>query len=210
MRLYDYWRSSSAYRVRIALRHKGLHHESVAVNLRQGVHRTLDYLGHNRQGLVPTLEAGELQLSQSLAIVEWLEETYPTPPLLPAEPAGKAVVRSLALQVACEMQPLTNLRVLQYLQGRLGLNEQDVNGWYRHWIAEGFGSLEPRLAAVAGRYCHGDAPTLADICLVPQVYNARRYNCDLDPFPTIRRIEAACLKLPAFNEARPELQPDAV
>jgi maleylpyruvate isomerase len=159
--------------------------------------------------MVPTLEAGELQLSQSLAIIEWLDETHPKPPLLPVDPTGRAVVRSLALQVACEMQPLTNLRVLQYLQGRLGLNEHDVNGWYRHWIAEGFGSLEPRLAATAGRHCFGDAVTLADICLIPQVYNARRYNCDLDPFPTIRRIEATCLQLTAFTEVRPEQQPDA-
>jgi maleylacetoacetate isomerase len=209
MRLYDYWRSSSAYRVRIALRLKGIGHEQLPVNLRQGVQRTLDYLAHNRQGLVPALEAGETMLTQSLAIIEWLDETHPEPPLLPPGAETRALARSLALQVACEIQPVNNLRVLQYLQKRLGLDERDINGWYRHWIAEGFASLEQRLAASAGTYCVGDQVTLADLCLVPQVYNARRYSCDLDPFPTIVRIDAACQKLPAFAEAKPERQPDA-
>src|SRR3954454_548489 len=142
MRLYDYWRSSSAYRVRIALRLKGLDHEAVDVDLRQGAHRTLDYLGHNHQGLVPSLEVDGLQLTQSLAIIEWLDETHPAPPLLPADPAARVLVRSLALHVACELQPPINLRVLQYLKSRLGLDQQELNAWYRHWIAEGLGSLE--------------------------------------------------------------------
>lgn len=209
MRLYDYWRSSSAYRVRIALRLKGIEHEQLPVNLRQGVQRTLDYLAHNRQGLVPALETGAATLTQSLAIIEWLDETRPEPPLLPPGAEGRALARSLAQQIACEVQPLTNLRVLLYLNTRLGMDDRDVNGWYRHWIAEGFASLEQRLAASAGTYCVGDQVTLADLCLVPQVYNARRYSCDLDPYPTILRIDAACQKLPAFAEAKPERQPDA-
>ncbi len=209
MRLYDYWRSSSAYRVRIALRLKGIEHGQLPVNLRQGVQRTLDYLAHNRQGLVPALEVGGTVLTQSLAIIEWLDETHPEPPLLPPGAEARALARSLALQVACEIQPVNNLRVLQYLQKRLGLDERDVNAWYRHWIAEGFASLEQRLAVSAGTYCVGDQVTLADLCLVPQVYNARRYSCDLDPFPTIVRVDAACQKLPAFAEAKPERQPDA-
>ena len=209
MRLYDYWRSSSAYRVRIALRLKGIDYSQAPVNLRQGVQRTLDYLAHNQQGVVPALDTGEVTLTQSLAIIEWLDELQPEPPLLPATPDARALVRSLALHVACEIHPLNNLRVLQYLENRLGLEERDVNAWYRHWIAEGLTSLERRLAATAGTYCFGDTVTLADLCLVPQVYNARRYSCDLMPFPTIVRIDAACLKLPAFAEARPERQPDA-
>ena len=209
MRLYDYWRSSSAYRVRIALRLKGIDYSQAPVNLRQGVQRTLDYLAHNQQGIVPTLDTGEVTLTQSLAIIEWLDELQPEPPLLPAMPDARALVRSLALHVACEIHPLNNLRVLQYLEHRLGLEERDVNAWYRHWIAEGLASLERRLVATAGTYCFGDTVTLADLCLVPQVYNARRYSCDLMPFPTIVRIDAACLKLPAFAEARPERQPDA-
>jgi maleylpyruvate isomerase len=209
MRLYDYWRSSSAYRVRIALRIKGVEHEQVPVNLRQGVQRTLDYLAHNHQGLVPTLEFEGGPLTQSLAIIEWLEETHPEPPLLPRAAAERAQVRSLALHLACEIQPVNNVRVLQYLQHRLGLEEREVNAWYRHWVAEGLASLEHRLARTAGTYCFGDQVSVADLCLVPQVYNARRYSCDLSPFPTIVRVDAACLKLPAFAEARPERQPDA-
>ena len=141
MRLYDYWRSSSAYRVRIALRLKGIDYSQAPVNLRQGVQRTLDYLAHNQQGVVPALDTGEVTLTQSLAIIEWLDEMQPEPPLLPATPDARALVRSLALHVACEIHPLNNLRVLQYLENRLGLEERDVNAWYRHWIAEGLASL---------------------------------------------------------------------
>lgn len=210
MRLYDYWRSSAAYRVRIALNLKGIDAERVPVNLRQGGQRTLDYLAKNPQGLVPTLELDDgRRLTQSLAIVEYLDETRPEPPLLPKEPFARAEVRSLALLVACDIHPLNNTRVLQHLEHRLGHGERDVVAWYRHWIAEGLGALEKRLAGAAGRFCHGDSVTLADICLVPQLYNARRYQCDLSPYPTLRRVEAACLALPAFEDARPERQPDA-
>jgi maleylacetoacetate isomerase len=209
MRLYDYWRSSAGYRVRIALNLKGLAYAAVPVNLRGGAQRTLDYIERNPQGLVPTLEDGEARLTQSLAIIEYLEETHPEPPLLPSAAVARAEVRSLALLVACEIHPLNNLRVLQQLQNRLGLDERDVNGWYRHWVGEGFAALEARLRVTAGRYAYGDAVSLADLCLVPQVYNARRYRVDLASFPTIGRVEEACNQLPAFEAARPERQPDA-
>jgi maleylacetoacetate isomerase len=209
MQLFDYWRSSAAYRVRIALHVKHLDFEQVPINLRQGGHRTLDYLGRNPQGLVPTLEVDGATLTQSLAIIEWLEEVHPEPPLLPKEPRARAEVRALALLVACEIHPLNNLRVLQHLEHRLGQGERAVATWYRHWVAEGFTALERRLADTAGTYCHGDAVTMADVCLVPQVTNARRYQCDLQPYPTIRRIDAACGKLEAFEAARPERQPGA-
>jgi maleylacetoacetate isomerase len=210
MRLFDYWRSSAAYRVRIALHLKGVAFEQVTVNLRQGGHRTLDYLGRNPQGLVPTLEIeGGRRLTQSLAIIEWLDETHPEPPLLPMDPLARAEVRSLAQVVACDIHPLNNLRVLQHLEHRLGQGDRQVTAWYRHWIVEGFAALEARLAATAGRFCHGDAVTLADVCLVPQVTNARRYQCDLQPYPTIRRVDAACAAITAFEMARPDRQRDA-
>jgi maleylpyruvate isomerase len=211
MRLYGYWRSSAAYRVRIALHWKGIAFATVATDLRRGEHRTLDYLRRNPQGLVPMLETPDgLRLTQSLAIVEWLEEACPEPPLLPADPAGRARARALAQLVACEIHPLNNTRVLNHVRRAYGLDEQGVTAWYRHWIAQGFGPLEAELARSAGRFSHGDAVSVADVALVPQVYNARRYNCDLEPYPTIRRVERACLDLPAFDAARPERQPDAV
>lgn len=209
MRLYDYWRSSAAYRVRIALNLKGITYEPTPVNLRQGAQRTLDYLAKNPQGLVPTLEEGDLRLSQSLAIIECLDEVYPDPPLMPRDPIERAEVRGLALIVACEMHPLNNTRVLSHLEHRLGLNERDVSSWYRHWVNDGFTALEARLKVHAGRYAYGDEVTLADIFLVPQVYNARRYHCDLNAFPTIRAVEANCRKLESFEAAKPERQPDA-
>lgn len=209
MRLYDYPRSPAAHRVRIALCIKGLCFEQVPLDLRRGSHRTLDYLIRNPQGLVPTLEDGDVLLTQSLAIIEYLDETYPSPPLLPPDPVGRAVVRSLAQHVASDMAPLNGVRVMQYLQHRVGLRSAERNGWQRHWIAEGFTALEQRLRTVAGRYCYGDAVTLADACLVPQVHQARRHGCELAPFPLIRRIEAACIQLPAFEAARPERQLDA-
>jgi len=209
MRLYDYWHSAASYRVRIALRLKGIAYEQVPVNLRQGAQRTLDYLAHNPQGLVPSLTDGDATVTQSMAIIEWLDERQPEPPLLPLDLLARATVRSLALHVASDIQPLTNLRVLQHLQHRLGVEERELHAWQRHWIAEGLASLERRLASVAGVYAYGDTVTLADLCLVPQVYNARRYHCDLVPFPVIRRVDAACLALAAFAEARPERQPDA-
>jgi maleylacetoacetate isomerase len=209
MRLYGYWRSSAAYRVRIALHWKGVEFEHGITDLRRGEHRTLTYLEKNPQGLVPMLEEGDVRLTQSLAIIEALEETRPEPPLLPKGAAERAAVRATALYIACEIHPLNNLRVLQHIKRAYGLDEAGVNAWYRHWIEQGFARLEADLGRTAGRFCHGDMVTMADVCLVPQVANARRYNCDLEPYPTIRRVEKACLELPAFEQARPERQPDA-
>lgn len=210
--LYDYWRSSAAYRVRIALNLKGLAYHSVPVNLRTGEEGLPGYRAVNPQGLVPTLVDDEgSPLTQSLAIIEYLEETRPLPALLPADPPARARVRALALVVACETHPLNNLRVLNHLGSVLGADKAARDAWYRHWVAEGLAALEALLAShpATGRYCHGDAPGLADICLIPQVYNARRFECDLQPYPTVTRISEACAALPAFDRARPELQPDA-
>ena len=209
MRLYGYWRSSAAYRVRIALHWKGVEFEHGITDLRRGEHRTLTYLDRNPQGLVPLLEDGEVRLSQSLAIIEALEETRPEPPLLSKDTTERAEVRATALYIACEIHPLNNLRVLQYIKRAYGLDESGVNAWYRHWIEQGLARLEADLKRTAGRYCHGDAVSMADVCLVPQVANANRYNCDLEPYPIIRRIEKACQDLDAFDRARPERQPDA-
>jgi len=212
MKLYDYFRSSAAYRVRIALNLKGLAPERAFVHLRRGAQRGDDYLALNPQGLVPSLvtDGGDV-LTQSLAIIEWLDETQPRPPLLPPDPAGRARVRSLALAIACDIHPLNNLRVLNYLTGTLGATEAQKNGWYRYWCDVGLEALETRLAreAATGSFCHGDAPGVADICLVPQLANARRVELDLAPYPTLLRIEAACNALPAFADAAPSRQPDA-
>ena len=213
LRLYGYWRSSAAYRVRIALGLKGLAYEHVTVHLVRdgGEQRTAEYRRINPQGRVPSLEHDGRVLTQSLAIIEYLEEIWPEPALLPAGAAARARVRALAQLIACDIHPLNNLRVLQYLSRTLGQNEASPDDWYRHWISDGFAALETLLAqsTETGRYCHGDVPGLADACLVPQVYNARRYQCDLAAFPTILRIDQACNALPAFDLARPERQPDA-
>ena len=213
MRLYDFFRSSAAYRVRIALNLKGVKpDERTFVHLRMGNQRAQDYLALNPQGLVPALALDDGHvLTQSLAIIEYLEETVPEPPLLPRNPVDRARVRGIALQIACEIHPLDNLRVLNYLIGTLGVSKEQKDGWYRYWIDVGFEALERQLArdAQTGRFCHGDAPTLADICLVPQIANARRFDIDVSPYPTLTRIEAACLALPAFAEAAPARQPDA-
>jgi maleylacetoacetate isomerase len=210
--LHTYWRSSASYRVRIALTLKGLEHEPRYVNLLGGENRRPEFLALNPQGLVPVLQDGERVLTQSLAIVEYLDEVYPDPPLLPEDPAERAHVRSLAQLIACEIHPLDNLRVLEYLRDALHSDEAERSAWYRHWVEEGFETLERRLAASphTGRYCCGERPGLADICLVPQVYNAQRYHCSLHPYPVIQRIHAACLVLPAFRAAAPEAQADAV
>ncbi len=212
MKLYDYFRSSAAYRVRIALNLKGLVPERASVHLRRGAQRDDDYLALNPQGLVPTLVAdnGDV-MTQSLAIIEWLDETSPEPPLLPADAAGRARVRSLALAIACDIHPLNNLRVLNYLTGTLGATEAQKNGWCRYWCDVGLEAIETQLARerATGTFCHGDAPTLADVCLVPQLANARRVELDLAPYPTLLRIEAACAALPAFANAAPARQPDA-
>jgi maleylacetoacetate isomerase len=209
MRLYDSWRSSAAYRVRLALNYKALIYEQVAINLRDGEQRTPEFLEINPQGLVPVLEDDGARLTQSLPILNYLEERYPEPALLPRDPAGRATSRAIAVAIACEVHPLNNLRVLQYLERDLGLDEATRLAWYRHWVAEGFGAIETTLARSAGAFCVGDAPSLADVCLVPQVYNARRYDCELAPYPTIRRIDERCRQIPAFASAAPERQPDA-
>ncbi|HEX2391264.1 MAG TPA: maleylacetoacetate isomerase [Casimicrobiaceae bacterium] len=213
MKLYDYFRSSAAYRVRIALNLKGIApDERTFVHLRMGNQRAQDYLALNPQGLVPALALDDGHvLTQSLAIIEYLDETHPAPPFLPAEPAARARVRGIALAIACEIHPLNNLRVLNYLIGTLGVSREQKDGWYKYWVDVGFEALERKLAheKETARFCHGDAPTLADICLVPQIANARRFNIDLSPYPTLTGIEAACLALPAFAAAAPERQPDA-
>jgi len=213
MKLYDYFRSSAAYRVRIALNVKGMTPEDRAfVHLRMGNQRAQDYLARNPQGLVPALELDDHRvLTQSLAIVEYLNEIRPEPPLLPASPEARARVRAIALSIACEIHPLNNLRVLNYLTGTLGATDEQKNGWYRYWIDVGFEALERQLAGdrETGTYCHGETPTLADVCLVPQLANARRFKIDVTPYPTLVRIEGACNKLPAFARAAPARQPDA-
>jgi maleylacetoacetate isomerase len=212
MKLYDYWRSSAAYRVRIALNLKGLAPERVFVHLRKNAQREADYLAVNPQGLVPALVTDDgAVLTQSLAIIEYLDETHREPPLLPAAPISRARVRGLALAVACDIHPIDNLRVLRYLLHTVGVSEEQKDAWYKYWIDTGLEALELQVSRdpATGRFCHGDAPTLADICLVPQLVNARRVKMDLSPYPTLTRIEAACNALPAFAAAEPSRQPDA-
>jgi maleylacetoacetate isomerase len=212
MKLYDFFRSSAAYRVRIALNVKGLQPEREFVHLRKNVQRGDEYLELNPQGLVPTLVTDDGNvLTQSLAIIEYLDETIPEPPLLPRAPAERARVRALALAIACDIHPLDNLRVLRYLLHTIGVEEAQKDAWYRYWIDVGFEALEAALARdrATGEFCHGDTPTLADVCLVPQMANARRGNVDLTPYPTLVRIDAACRALPAFAAAEPGKQPDA-
>jgi maleylacetoacetate isomerase len=211
MKLYGYFRSSAAFRVRIALNLKGIAYEPQFVHLAKGEHRKPEYGQVNPQALVPALvdDDGTL-LTQSLAIMEYLDETRPAPRLLPEDPKGRARVRSLSLLVACEIHPLNNLRALMYLRKTLNLGEEQVNAWYRHWVADGLAKLEADLARTpgTGRFCHGDAPTMADCCLVPQIFNAKRFDCDLGPYPVTMRIFDACMKLDAFDRAQPSKQPD--
>jgi maleylacetoacetate isomerase len=210
VKLYTYFRSSAAFRVRIALNLKGLAFEPTFVHLAKGEHRAPAYGGINPQALLPTLEDGGRLLTQSVAILEYLEEAHPVPPLLPKDPFERARVRSLAMLVACEIHPVNNLRVLQHLKRALGQSEEQVNAWYRHWIGDGLTKLEADLARPGtGIYCHGNLPTIADCCLVPQVFNAQRYQCDIAPYPTVMRVFAACMKLDAFDRAQPSKQPDA-
>ena len=212
--LYGYWRSSAAYRVRIALNLKGLSWENRPVHLVRdgGEQHAPDYAAMNPQELVPTMRDGARTFTQSLAIMEYLEETHPEPPLLPGDARSRARVRALAQAVACDIHPLGNLRVLQQLRTAFGAQDEQVKAWMQHWIASGFSALEAMLARdhATGRYCHGDAPGLADACLVPQCYNARRWGVPLENYPVIRRIDAACGELDAFRTAAPELQPDAL
>jgi maleylpyruvate isomerase len=212
MKLHDFSRSSAAFRVRIALELKGLRPERAFRHLRKGEQRAPEFLKVNPMGLVPALEDGGRALTQSLAIIEYLDETHPSPPLLPKDPAGRARVRALALTVACDIHPLNNLRVLVYLLDTLKVGKDAHDAWYRHWIHEGFRGLDAMLGdGGAGRFSHGDAPTLADICLVPQVFNAKRFcpDADLARYANIMRVFAECMKLPAFDAAQPAKQPDA-
>jgi maleylacetoacetate isomerase len=212
MKLYTFYRSSAAYRVRLALNIKRLTCEHIPKAFSKNEHRAPDYLALNPQGLIPALEHDGAVLSQSLAIIEFLDEKYPDPPLLPAEPLARAQIRSISLAIACDIHPLNNLRVLNYLRRELQQSDDRVNAWYRHWITVGFTGLEQQVRAYSGgaRFCHGDALSIADICLVPQVYNARRFNTDLTPFPTLVAISTHLESLPAFAAARPEAQADAV
>lgn len=211
MKLFTYFRSSAAFRVRIALMLKNAEHEAVYVHLRKDEQKAPAYAALNPQKLVPTLIDGPDVLTQSLAIIEYLEETIPEPPLLPSDALGRARVRSIASAISCDIHPLNNLRVLQYLKHSMGLSQDKVDEWYQHWVREGFDALEASLTRSdeTGAFCHGDSPTVADICLVPQVYNARRLNVDMTDYPVITRINDACMGLPAFASAAPDVQADA-
>lgn len=211
MKLYGFFRSSASYRVRIALNLKHLEYEQASIRLAKGEQYEPPFSAISPQNLVPVLENDGLRLYQSPAIIEYLDEVYPEPPLLPKDPAARNRVRSLALISACEIHPLNNTRVLNYLSETLNLTEEQKTDWYHHWITIGFGALEQRLAdeKETGSFCHGDTPGFADICLVPQVANARRFKVDLSAFPTILRINDNCLALEPFKKAMPANQPDA-
>ncbi len=213
MKLHTYFRSSAAFRVRIALNLKGLPFDAVPVHLLRdgGEQHHAAYRALNPLGVVPVLQDGPLVLTQSLAIIEYLEETHPQPALLPVGPTERARVRAIAQAIACDIHPVNNLRVLQYLKRTLGHTQDEVDTWYRHWVQLGLAAVEQLLAGhpQTGRFCHGDTPGLPDCCLLPQVFNARRYDCPLDAMPTVRRIAAACEDLPAFVAALPANQPDA-
>ncbi len=211
MQLYSYFRSSAAFRVRIALAIKGLTAEIVPVHLLQdgGQQHSPAYVQLNPSELVPTLKDQEHVLTQSLSILEYLEEQYPDPRLLPQAAHLRAQVRAFCLNIACDIHPLNNLRVLQYLTGTLKLSDIEKNQWYQHWIVTGLNSLEAQLQATAGKFCFGDQLTMADCCLIPQVYNAKRFQIDLSAYPLIEAVYAQCMTFPAFIEAAPEQQPDA-
>lgn len=208
---YTYFRSSAAFRTRIALNLKGLAHEDVFVHLRKNEQMAEAYTALNPQGLVPTLVHKGHAIGQSLAIIEYLDEVFPEPPFLPGDALGRARVRQITYAVACDIHPINNLRVRRYLQNRMGHGEAEVQTFMVHWMTEGFDALETMLATDGrtGRYCHGDQPTLADICLIPQMANARGAEMDLSPWPILKRIEKACYELPAFVDALPKNQPDA-
>ncbi len=211
MKLYTFFRSSAAFRMRIALNYKGLVYASQTVSLPMDEHKLASYLLVHPQGLVPALEDGGKIYVQSLAMMEYLEETHPQPPLLPLSAEDRAYVRAVAQIVACEIHPLNNLRTLRYLKKSYRLDDDGVSLWYRHWIAEGLGGLELFLASSkkSGKYCYRDQVTIADCCLVPQVFNAQRYQCDLTYYPTIMHIFGECMNLDAFIGAQPSKQPDA-
>lgn len=211
MTLYGYFRSSTAYRTRIALNLKGLDYDNVSVNLAKDKQLEAEFKALNPQGLVPVLQTDDLLLYQSPAILEWLEEVYPTPALLPKDAAGRMQVRAISAMIGCDMHPINNRRILQYLRNELSVDEEEVMAWCNRWISEGFAALEKRLAAdkARGEFCHGDSPTLADCYLIPQVSSARRFKVDLNAYPNIVAIDTHCRTLKAFGNADPMMQPDA-
>jgi len=212
MKLYTFFRSSAAFRVRIALNYKGLAYQALPVSLPKREHKLAGYLALHPQGLVPALEDEGKIYVQSLATMEYLEETRPQPPLLPANAEDRAYVRAVAQVIACEIHPLNNLRTLRYIKRTYSLDEEGVNAWYHHWIAEGLAGLEALVAGAkkSGKYCYRDQVTIADCCLVPQVFNAQRYQCDLAAYPVVMAIFAECMKLDPFIDAQPSRQPDAM
>ena len=204
--LHDYFRSSAAYRVRIALNFKGVEYERRSVNLAQGEQKGGDYRALNPQGLVPMLDIDGHRLTQSLAIIVYLDQRFPEPPLMPADPGDQGHIRAMSLAIACDIHPLNNLRVLKYLTGELGVDEEAKNRWYRHWVGEGFAALEAMATPRAGEHLFGDRITLADVCLVPQMYNARRFDVPLDEYPTLLRADANATRIEAFAAAHPDRQ----
>ena len=211
MQLYSYFRSSASFRVRIALSLKGLAYDYVPVHLVRKEQLAPGYAELTPARLVPLLRDGEARIGQSLAIMEYLDELHPQPPLLPGDAAGRARVRGLALDIACEIHPLNNLRVLRYLVHELGIGEAGKSAWYKHWVESGLEVVERQLAGhpATGRFCHGDAPTLADCTLVPQIFNAQRFECRLDHLVTVMRVFDECMRLAAFQSAQPDRCPDA-
>jgi maleylacetoacetate isomerase/maleylpyruvate isomerase len=209
MQLYNYFRSSASYRVRIALALKGLEYDYKAVHLQKNEHLAESYAAVSAARLVPLLQDGDKVLTQSLAIIEYLDETHPEPALLPGTAVERARIRALALDIACEIHPVDNLRVLRYLTREMKVSEDDKNRWYRHWVETGLEVVERQLAAQPATFCHGETPTLADCVLVPQIFNAHRMDCRLDHVPNVVRVFDACMKLDAFEQTRPERCPDA-
>jgi maleylacetoacetate isomerase len=203
IQLYDFPRSSACYRVRIALNLKGLEYEAIDTSLIDGAHLKPDYVAKNPQGFVPMLEVGDLRLTQSLAIIEWLDATYPEPRFIPSDPTKRAQIMALAYIIACDIHPINNLRILKYLKGEMAQEQQTVDDWYRHWIGEGFAALEA-MADPAKPFLSGDAPGIADICLIPQMANARRFDTPLEAFPNLVRIDADCCAIEAFRRAHPD------
>lgn len=210
MKLYTYFRSSAAFRVRIALGLKGLEYQPAFVHLAEGAQKQAEYLALNPQGMIPALETDGEVLSQSLAIIEYLDETHPEPPLLPAEPLDRARVRAMALLIACDIHPLNNLRIMKYLGAAMGQSDEDVAVWYRHWIEQGFAALEEMVNryGAKGGFCFGNSITMVDCLLVPQVWNARRFDTDMSPFPRLTDIDARLQQMDPFRDAAPENQPD--